>query len=505
MTLRPFSQINDLANAGGLAPAEEEARRWLALRGTEGAVLENVGGTFIDIGNYTGNLALVQEGIELTRQAIRIAPSWRLTYNLANGLSRLLPETPEDFVTVAFDPTLVEVISLYYDAIDAPEATEPEPSFNFASTLLRAGRAIEGLDLVRDTLSRHPEHGRGWSTLGDMLWGVWTFYGSYPDLLEDAIAAYRQALRYEISDMPFRNRIEQSIARAGKLLDELPIRPHRGLADGARTPESRLVERDPWDEDLPTFAWKTGLALNLCSGCRIESPAAYDRYPLDGSLGAPASTAAAEHTAAEVNVLLQGFIGARSLFWLSRAQVAAGVKIVSWPVEDLHFSRRSAFLAAAFRESYGVLDRIADVWNNRLGINTGTVSFDKLFFEKKNKQLLFRAQVAWPESVGLRALMYLSASFEWDNGRFRHLRKSRNDFQHSLVLHGGLRSAQGWPWSAINDDDLERQTLQMLRLTRAAVIYCCEGLRVVEYERVKRVIAEGGLVVKRKETRIERS
>jgi len=495
MTLRPFTDIHALVSSGDLVVAEAEARRWISERSTDPGVIENVGAILIDIGNYTGNTLLVREGVDLTRQAIALRPSEALTYNLANGLLELLPSTPDSFCSVRFDPEMAEVCSLYYEAIDRTGPSRPEPRFNFASALLRAGRTIEGLDLVRETLAEHPHHGRGWSTLGDMLWGIWAFYGRYPDLLQDAVTSYGLALGYEKTDQPFRERCEAQIRRAQGLLGEVQVRPHPSLLDAARTPGNLLLEREPWDDDLPTFIWRSGLALNLCSGCRTDSPTAYDRYPLHGILSDPANESDALRAPAEVNVLIQGFTGARSLLWFSRARAGSPVEVLSWPVEGLCFSRRSTFLAAAFREAYGVLDRIAALLNARFKVHATEPYFDKLFFEKRDKQLVFITSTAWPESVGLRALMYLSASFERDNGRFKELRDLRNKLQHSVVLAGEVDAKAGWPWRGVSDDELERATFQLLRLARAAVVYACECLRALEAKKVDDAKARGIVVM----------
>jgi hypothetical protein len=495
MPLLPFTDIHALVSAGDLKGAEAEARRWAAEQPNDPGVIGNVGAVFIDIGNYTESTPLVREGVDLTRRAIERGGNEALTYNLANGLLELLPATPESQVTVRFEPDMAEVCSLYYEAIDRTGPASPEPRFNFASALLRAGRAIEGLDLVQETLTEHPEHGRGWATLGDMLWGVWAFYGRYPDLLQDAITAYKLALTYEVTDRPFRERCEAQIAHAREQLSELRTQPHAKLLDAERTPNSLLVDRDPWDENLAAFVWRSGLALNLCSGCRIESPTAYDRYPLRGILTDPARESEALLGPAEVNVLIQGFTGARSLLWLSRAAAAAPVEVLSWPIEGLAFSRRSTFLAAAFREAYGVLDRTAVLLNSRLKIHVEEPYFDKLFFEKKDKQLTFIASTSWPESVGLRALMYLSASFERDSGRFRELRELRNKLQHSVVLPGVVDVKAAWPWRGVPDDELERATFQLLRLVRAGVVYACECLRVMEEKKMEDARASGIRIV----------
>jgi LA2681-like HEPN len=505
MSKKTFSEIHSLVSIGDVGAAETEARAWLLARPEDPAVLGNVGGIFIDIGNYTENTALVREGVDLTRRARVLEPSDHLFYNLANGLLELLPSTPESYVTVSFNPDMAEVCSLYYEAIDGSEPGMPEPSFNFASALLRAGRAVEALDLVRETLALHPQHGRGWATLGDVLWGVWLFYGRYPDLLQDAISAYRLALTYETIDQPFRNRTEQQIQRVREHLDELRVQPHPELRDAERTPNSLHADADPWDESLPAFIWKSGLGLNLCSGCRVDSPSGYDRYPLKGILVDPREKSTADLLPAEIDALIQGFVGARSLLWLSKAQAASQVEVVSWAVEGLAFSRRSALLAASFREAYGVLDRIGELLNSRLGIGLKQLSFDELFFERKDKKAVFRAQAPWPESVGLRALMYLSASFERDDGRFKELRSLRNKLQHSLVLPGTLPQSKGWPWRTISDVELEMETFRMLRLARAAVIYCCESLRTLELRKLKEAEARGNNVIPDARNELERA
>lgn len=504
MRRKTFDQINALVNAGKVQAAESEARAWLPGDPNDPNVLGNVGAIFIDAGSYSDRAALIREGVELTRRAISVTPSDSLTYNLANGLLSLVPSSPESYLTVRFDSELAEVCSLYYTAIDRFPSTRPEPRFNFAAALQRAGRAMEAVDLVRETLVVHPEHGRGWATLGDSLWGVWAYNVRYPDLLQDAMGAYRLALAYETEDQPFRKRIQDHLLQARKLLNTVTTPPHPELLDIDRTAESLLYEVDPWDEHLPAFIWKSGLGLNLCSGCRVDSPTAYDRHPLRGVLVDPKEKSSAERLPAEINTLVQGFVGARALLWLSRAQDAAQLEVVSWPVKGLAFSRRSALLAAAFREAYGVLDRIAEALNARFSISKGNISFDQLFFEKKSGVRYFREKVAWPESVGLRALLYLSESFESDGGRFRELRKLRNELQHSMVLPGRLPESNTWPWRAISDAELENETLRLLRLVRAAVFYCCECLQTIEHRKLAEAEAQGKPVARGKSRAVAR-
>lgn len=479
--------------AGEAPAAEAAAREWLTLRGSDPKVVGNVGGVLIDIGQDTGDRGLVEEGISLTRQALERVSVTQFKFNLANGLFGSSPATPEDAVAVRFDPRVAEGASLYYEAIDE-SGDRPEARFNLVSALAGSGRAIEALDLARETLSAHPRHGPGWASLGDALWSVWAFYGRFPGLLADASDAYRNALDLELVDRPFRAHVSECISRIDGLLAEGASRTHFHRSGAAGEPSRLLLPpAATWGEGLPAFVCTTDLGLNLCSGCRAEKSDGYDRFPLEGVLIEPGKGGQAQMRLAEVNLLLQGFIGARALLWLSRADDAGQVEITSWPVAGLVFSRRTAFLSAAFREAYGVLDRIAALLSARLGVGSSPPAFDKLFFEKRDRKLSFRDSISWPESVGLRALLYLSASFETGNGRFKGLRELRNNLQHSLVLPGRLDGDVA-KWRTIQVDELESETVRMLRLARAAILYCCEGLRVLESNAVRAARERGATI-----------
>lgn len=493
LALKPFSEIQDLMMAGDAPAAEAAAREWLAARGDNPTVVGNVGGVLIDIGQDTGSSNLVEEGIALTRRALEQTPVTQFKFNLANGLSASHPATPEDAVSVRFEPRIAECTSLYYEAIDESSG-KPEARFNLVSALAGAGRAVEAVDLARETLADHPLHGPGWASLGDALWSVWSFYGRFPGLLQDTLAAYRNALELELVDRPFRAHVGDCISRVSGLLaaGEIRTHSHRAGADGG--PSGLLLPPvATWDSGLPAFVCTTDLGLNLCSGCRAETSSGYDRFPLGGVLIEPGKGDEVQVRLAGVNLVIQGFMGARALLWLSRADEAREVEITSWPVAGLAFTRRTAFLNAAFREAYGVLDRISALLAARLGID-GRPSFAKLFFEKSHGQLSFRNSNPWPDSVGLRALLYLSASFETGKGRFNGLRELRNDLQHSLVLPGRL-DANPSTWRTIQVDELESETVRMLRLTRAATLYCCEGLRVFEADAV-RAAREAGATIR---------
>ncbi len=500
--LLPFRDIHELILAGKAAEAEAKAREWLAAGQADPKVAGNVGSVFIDVGHDSNRIDLIEEGITLTRGALARAPITAFKFNLANALSSVGRESPEDMVRVAFDPRLAECVSLYYESIDeSPE--KPEARFNLVSALAKAGRAVEAADLARETLALHRDHGPGWASLGDALWSVWALFGQPSELLHDARDAYRNALEFEGNDRPFRRHVTELIARVDALLAEAP-RPAHSHGPEPAAPSRLLVATAPaWGTGLPGFIASLDLGLNLCSACRAQQTTGYDRFPLDGVLTSPGGGDETKLRLAEVDVLMEGFAGARGLLWLSRAEAARDVEVTSWPVAGLTFSRRTAFLAASFREAYGVLDRVAAVLARRFGIE-GKMSFDKIFFEKRDRTLVFRSSVAWPESVGLRALLYLSAAFETSNGRFKGLRDLRNSLQHLPVFAGSLDPSATAPWLSVPVDELEAKAISMLRLARAAILYCCEGLRVLEVQALRDATSRGAEILHHDEGAINR-
>jgi hypothetical protein len=131
------------------------------------------------------------------------------------------------------------------------------------------------------------------------------------------------------------------------------------------------------------------------------------------------------------------------------------------------------FQMGSLREAYGVFDRIAVLLNHHLSLGIGEkeLSFANLFFKSEKRKRIFR-QHSYPEAVGLRALLFLSSSFETSEGRFGPLRTLRNSLQHSIVIPTEDDRVEGFgPWATIPVATLEARVFQTLRLCRAAMLY----------------------------------
>lgn len=503
----PFPEIRALLLRGETEAATNRARQELAGHCDDPAFLTNVAGIFIDAGHDRQTRHLVEEGVSLCEKARTLASGEVTraiaTYNLANGLLALHEFTGDNFYRLEYDQQLLRISSLYYEVIDRTDSLGLQARLNFSTVLQRQARSVEALDIAQQAVGESPEFSRVWSSLGDFAWGVHSFYSHDVALLIDSEQAYHRALSLDPSDLPYQKMVRSNLARLEKLLGSTKG-SHLGSADWRKDPSRLIPATDPWAENLADFIWASGLGLNLCSACRFDHRDAYDTLPVSGFLAGPGGRAAVLPT--EVNALVQGYVGARSLLWLSRAVSGAEVEVARYQVPNTNFSRRAMFLMAAFREGYGLFDRIAAILNRRFpfGLPSRATYFDRLFFGRaKDKTLEFRTDLAVPDSPGLRALLYLSASFEFGAGRFSHLRELRNDLQHSIVVPTKAEHRSFGPWRAASLELLERRVFQLLRLGRAGLFYVGEVLSSDE-RRTFEALGKAGVRVGKGSVRVER-
>ncbi|MBQ0960877.1 hypothetical protein KAK06_18120 [Ideonella sp. 4Y11] len=205
------------------------------------------------------------------------------------------------------------------------------------------------------------------------------------------------------------------------------------------------------------------------------------------------------------NQLKQEFVSAR---WMYYEGVTS---------EGLHFSDRDVALyntldypalglaaekvKLAFRMSYSLFDKIAFFLNHymKLGIAETQVSFRHVWRDKKTK--LLRPAFADTENLAFRALYWLSRDFYDEDIKdsmepeARACHDLRNHLEHKyLKLHlMALPEPETTPspFDLFKDDlahsltvaDLERRSLRMLKLARAALIYLLLGMHTEEERR----------------------
>jgi hypothetical protein len=201
------------------------------------------------------------------------------------------------------------------------------------------------------------------------------------------------------------------------------------------------------------------------------------------------------------NDLKQGFVSAR---WLLYEGMSS---------DDPHFSDRDVLLyntldypsyglavekvKLAFRIAYSTFDKIAFFLNQyaALGIPLNKVNFRSVWWEKDGKRI--RDRFVRTENWPWRGLFWLSKDLfeptmrESTEPDARSLAEIRNHLEHKYVrvLEMGPSSAKAsGPFHdplvyAISRGDLQRKTLKLLQLVRAALIYCFIGMHQEERRR----------------------
>lgn len=200
------------------------------------------------------------------------------------------------------------------------------------------------------------------------------------------------------------------------------------------------------------------------------------------------------------NELKQAFVSARWLLW-------EGVQ-----EGDPHFSDREVLLIntldypaygvavekvkLAYRAAYSILDKISYFLNYYLGLGVPErlVSFRSIWREKKDGSVReqFTASENWP----FRGLFWLSKDlFEGElmdstEPDARALADLRNHLEHKYVrvVQDGFPVSDSGPFHdtlayRITRSDLERKTLRLLQLTRAALVYLLLGMHREEKRR----------------------
>jgi len=158
-------------------------------------------------------------------------------------------------------------------------------------------------------------------------------------------------------------------------------------------------------------------------------------------------------------------------------------------------------LKLAFRSAYSLFDKIAYFLNAylALSIQERSISFRGLWFTdqspKKGIRDEFAARANWP----LRGLFWLARDLYEDNPQFRdvldpdaqRMREVRNHLEHKylkvhLEMWRGPDPVDQTCWrndtiaSSLRREDLERMTLRLLKLARAALIYLSLGIHSEE-------------------------
>ncbi len=143
----------------------------------------------------------------------------------------------------------------------------------------------------------------------------------------------------------------------------------------------------------------------------------------------------------------------------------------------------TGLLKSAFKEAFNILDKIA-VFLNRyydLGLNERSISFDSVWVKDKKKDRTLRERLLHTENMSLYALYDIHKDFQ--NGYYQTLKEIRHALTHRqlTIFELGIEGMQqDGDLLSISDDEMLRQTIQLMRLVKAAIIYLINTVTIEE-------------------------
>lgn len=208
------------------------------------------------------------------------------------------------------------------------------------------------------------------------------------------------------------------------------------------------------------------------------------------------------------NTLKQEYVSARYLYY-------EGVKAT-----EPHFSDREVLLyntldypsyglamekvRTAYRITYSLFDKIAYFLNSylRLGLAEKAVNFRTIWYTKKKNEWILRDEFHRRKNWPFRGLYWLAKDLYTDDSAFREamepdaqrLKEIRDHLEHKyLKVHTELWTGPSSKLTGLTDtlaysvrrDELNRYTLRLLILARAALIYLSLGVHAEERLRKK--------------------
>lgn len=480
MKPHPFEKAHRLVMQGEYSAALEDARR-VHQRFSGPSADFALAGILVDVANFTRNLKLAREGrtlMERLPQKFIDAYPADYHYNLGNALSSIGHH--ERSRGAARRPAIAEAVSHYDQALQLSD--RPNTRANLANALLAQGRYIEALDELDSLLASEPHHYnalgyRGASFLGIDIWLNRTHAG----IRQAALHSYRKAVEFAKGD---------------------PVVAQH-FADYVRQLESRVsplpdLEQKPMRSDAKLF-WSRRLALNPCPICMLNSPDAFDLFPLPGVLKAPRRRPPTKDLFVVLNAIIGTFGTARWQLWSAESSES------SLPPDHIiqHAGSGGVLIdlkiglkMSAFAGFYRVLGQIASALNNCLALKhlPEQVTFNNVWgkprargFPKTTEEL--NPGVRRRNNDPLSALYYLAASLELGLGRYQHLRNLRNQIEHRIAAPF-VSLQQGRPrkhpyYDPFVVSGLSRDVYVVGRLARAAIWYLCASFSVEERRRVR--------------------
>jgi tetratricopeptide (TPR) repeat protein len=485
---RTFAKAHSLLEQGDANSAVAEAR--IAHRMSPGDESDwRLAAILIDAGDIGHSLRFVREGkgiLERLPAKLTELNAAAYHYNLGNAFATI--GRYKRGTGAASHLATAEAVSHYDRACQLSKSADLRA--NLANALLRQGRYIEGIDELDALLDTYPDHYNAHGFRGSALLGIsgW-LNNAHKGLSQAALASYKHAVQFAVDD-PF---IAQHYSTFVQRLEQTVPPPAR-------------LKQKPMRADVQ-WIWANRLALNPCSVCRLDTPDAFDIYPISGVLSSPRRRPPTSELFSVLNAILATYGTARWQLWATEASDAALADDhviqnagASTPLVDL----RLGLSMSAFAGFYRVLGQVASGINNCFSLKhpAKNVTFENVWGKVGARGLPKTIEHLHPgirrrKNAPLSALYYLAASLEIGLGRYQDLRVLRNQIEHRLAVpvpDEKARKAARY-YEGFISGELPENVHKLGRIAKAAIWYFAAALTMEEHRRVRDARRSGHNVV----------
>lgn len=468
-------RATELLRIGRASEAIALARKAARLITDPHAKAITLGGLLVDSGTDLRKPGLIREGTTLLRGALTSVPEtmeFALHYNLGNAYSAI--GSWERGASPGTRPSLSEAVS-HYDKALLIDPT-PEVRTNLAGALAQQGRFFEALDELDALIDGNPQVHQAYAKRASALRNLFAWTQHHTALLAAASRDYEMAVSLSAHEPVFASLYQRALDQMRSRVRPILPTPTTSSADQA-------------------WIWRNRLALNPCPICRIESPDAFDLYPLPGRLQAPRRRPPVEHVLELVNSLCQSFATAR---WLLFTATDSGRPLEADHVISLkglpraRHTLRIGLMMAALSGFYSVLGQAAFAMDSylQLGHDRPHLTIDTVWgkpgrrgFPKSRKDM--HPSLLRRSAQPLNALYRLAESLQHGLGRYATLRSLRNHLEHHVVVATEATVESRYFITALTPD-LTSSAYSLGRIAKAAVWYLSAIILNGELERVRR-------------------
>jgi hypothetical protein len=253
-----------------------------------------------------------------------------------------------------------------------------------------------------------------------------------------------------------------------------------------------LSEYKDFERDYISFCLHNQLFLNAWVGNQEVTPAIADEVGF-GPITTSAGDINTVPTLLQIlNEIKEAYASARYLYYLSQSgtqelnNLSKLTSYFDYGKETKH-GLSLGFCKSAYTRSFDVLDKVARITNTYFKIGNPRSSFWEVFAEKQSKgeshekRFVARPAIVATKNPSLYALADLCIDyFESEHVDLKSIDKRRNLLTHDYLSVIVNTSKAGDLENVITKEELHRQTLSVLRLSKYAVLYMVSAIYISE-------------------------